>query len=219
MVNFLNNRPMGPNEPSLRGKESCATSHKNEEKVDPADPQTPDVGPSHPSDFCLDQELSELYRTTARQLFRYGLLLSRNVGLVEDAVQETFLKFHVQREQRGAIQDQKAWLFRVLHNYILDQQKSHSTKMSVDLKAAYECADKAQSPERVFQYSEAMRLALALLSPREMQCLQLRAEGFSYKEIAGILVIEPGTVGALLTRSSEKIRRAFGKEGLPCEAL
>ena len=218
MVKFLNKRSMGREEPTLQTPESCPTPRANGGSPGAIDSVGDTLTPPS-SGHCLDHELSELYRATARQLFRYGLLLSRNLGLVEDAVQETFLKFYIQREQRGQIQDQKAWLFRVLHNYILDQQKSHSSKMSVELDAAHEYADRNQSPERSFEYTEAMRLAFTVLSPREMQCLQLRAEGFSYKEIAGILVIEPGTVGALLTRSSEKIRKAFGQEGLPSEAI
>lgn len=166
----------------------------------------------------LEQELSELYRATAANLFRYGLLLTRNVGLAQDAVQETFLKYYIYRRQ-GELQAERAWLFRVLRNYILDQQKSHGTKMSVSLDAARDYQDGAHSPEKAFERSEAVNLALEILSPRELQCLQLRTEGFSYKEIAGILAIEPGTVGALLARSTDKIRRAFGEETVLCEAL
>ncbi|PSH02810.1 MAG: hypothetical protein CXZ00_15545 [Acidobacteria bacterium] len=165
----------------------------------------------------LEHELTELYLATASQLYRYGLLLTRNGSLAQDAVQETFLKYYAQLK-RGEVRDARAWLFRALRNYIFDCQKSVGTKMSVGLDAVRAHPDD-QSPEIAFERSEAMRLALDILSPREIQCIQLRTEGFTYKEIADILDIDSGTVGALLSRSSDKIRKAFGKELLPCKAL
>lgn len=166
----------------------------------------------------LDQEIVEVYRENAEALFRYALVIARNVGLAEDAVQETFLRYYAQRK-RGDIPGERAWLFRVVRNYILDDRKSSSSRTSVGIEAAHGYPDQSRSPEQAFESSEAMRLVMEILTPRELQCLQLRTEGFSYKEIAQILSIGSGTVGALLARSSEKIRRALGEEGLPCEAL
>jgi len=166
----------------------------------------------------LDQELSDLYRANAEAMFRYGLLLTRNVGLAQDAVQEAFLKYCIQRK-RGELNDDRAWLFRVLRNYILDSQKALGFRMSVGLEAASACQDTNNSPQQAVEHSEAMERVLKILSPRELQCVQLRAEGFSYKEIASILGIVPGTVGTLLARSAEKIRNEFGEEELPCEAV
>ena len=41
-----------------------------------------------------------------------------------------------------------------------------------------------------------------------MQCLQLRAHGMSYEEIARTLGVRAGTIGALLPRVYAKLRRA-----------
>jgi DNA-directed RNA polymerase specialized sigma24 family protein len=48
------------------------------------------------------------------------------------------------------------------------------------------------------------------LSPREIECIRLRTEDLSYEEIAGVLGLRPGTVGALLARAHGKIRKAVG---------
>jgi len=165
----------------------------------------------------LADELSELYRDIAGPLFRYALLLTRDPSQAQDAVQETFLKYYVQR-RRGETPEGRAWLFRVLRNHVIDQQKSAGAKRAVALEAVHDREDRTQSPHLAFECSEAMQLVLEVLTPREFQCLQLRAEGFSYKEIGDILTIGCGTVGALLARGSEKIRKAFAEEGLPCEA-
>ncbi len=185
---------------------------------DQSKPVTNVGSPEAAASWSLDNELVELYRANAEAMFRYALLLTRNVAMAQDAVQEAFLKYHIQRKQ-GELKDNRAWLFRVLRNFILDSQKSLGSKLSVGLEAARACHDTSYSPEQAVEYSEAMQLAIKILSPRELQCVQLRAEGFSYKEISSILGIVPGTVGTLLARSSEKIHKAFGQEGLPCEAL
>ncbi len=170
------------------------------------------------SERSVAQELTELYESTAASLFRYGLVLTQNGSLVQDGIQETFLKYYLQR-LGGEPSPGRAWFFRVLRNYILDQQKSTGAKMAVSLEDVHPDQSSSGSPEHMVQRSQALRLALQVLTPREIQCLQLRREGFSYKEIASILGIRKGTVGALLTRSSDKIRKAFGEEGLPCEVL
>jgi RNA polymerase sigma-70 factor, ECF subfamily len=214
---FSRKRPRGADSPS-----TAASAWSNEADDIPFGALELPTGPAGSPDASaasspLHQELAELYQEIAGGLFRYGLVLTRNVSLVQDAVQEAFLKFYLQR-QKEEIDGPEAWLFRVLRNYILDQQKSFTEKMSVALEEAKDCHQGNDSPEREFERSEAMEKIVEILSPRELQCLQLRTEGFSYKEIAEILAVQPGTVGALLARSSDKIRRAFSREVQPCEA-
>jgi RNA polymerase sigma-70 factor (ECF subfamily) len=167
--------------------------------------------------LLLDQELSDLYRAEAESMFRYASLLTPNASLAQDAVQEAFLKYYVQRQQ-GQQKADREWLFRALRHYIVDSQKSIDVRLSVGLGAASACTDATCSPQRMVEYSEAMQRLFNILSPRELECIQLRAEGFSYKEIAAVLGIVSGTVGTLLARSSEKIRKEFGEEGPECEA-
>jgi len=54
-----------------------------------------------------------------------------------------------------------------------------------------------------------------MLAPREWQCVELRAEGFDYTEIATELAIRPGTVGSLLHRATEKLRIRLQKRERP----
>jgi DNA-directed RNA polymerase specialized sigma24 family protein len=41
-----------------------------------------------------------------------------------------------------------------------------------------------------------------------MECVRLRAEDLRYEEIAVVLGLQAGTVGALLARAHEKMRKA-----------
>jgi len=56
--------------------------------------------------------------------------------------------------------------------------------------------------------TQTVQAILSRLTPRELDCLRLRVEGFSYQEIAQALGIRPGTVGALLPRVYSKLRDA-----------
>jgi DNA-binding CsgD family transcriptional regulator len=49
---------------------------------------------------------------------------------------------------------------------------------------------------------------LSRLSPQELRCWTLRAEGLRYREIAEILEIRTGTVATLLVRAAEKLAAA-----------
>jgi RNA polymerase sigma-70 factor (ECF subfamily) len=52
-----------------------------------------------------------------------------------------------------------------------------------------------------------VREALALLSPQERQCLELRAEGLRYREIADIMALDISTVTTYVDRAVRKIAR------------
>jgi len=56
---------------------------------------------------------------------------------------------------------------------------------------------------------EQLRLAIGSLSPQQRSCLHLRAEGFRYREIAGILGINPSTVGEFLQRAVKRLRKVL----------
>jgi DNA-directed RNA polymerase specialized sigma24 family protein len=61
------------------------------------------------------------------------------------------------------------------------------------------------------QVTELLRdLAQMGLSPREIEAIRLRTEGLRYEEIASVLGLQAGTVGALLARAHGKIRKAIG---------
>ena len=167
---------------------------------------------------AIRQEVTEIYQTAGASLLRYALMLARNESLAQDAVQETFLRYYVRRVKGDPRPSSRGWFFRVVRNYIFDQHKSSSAKTSVSLDHAVACSDGRDSPEKVFEQSETVRKVFGLLAPRELECLRLRCEGFTYKEIAEILGIESGTVGALLARGANKVQQAFSKERDLCEA-
>jgi RNA polymerase sigma factor (sigma-70 family) len=82
----------------------------------------------------------------------------------------------------------------------------------VGIEAITQRADWRQDPEGSLLGKELAASLRVSLTPREMECLQLRMDGLCYREIAEVLRIRPGTVGALLARALRRIQKILGRE-------
>jgi RNA polymerase sigma-70 factor, ECF subfamily len=153
------------------------------------------------------EETIQAYQLHAGVLLAYMRRLTRDDALAQDALQETFLRFFLALVQGEQVQHHRAWLHRVARNYVCDTLRSATIRSAVSLEHAGEdrIRDERNTPggDRAADWIEAARL---LLAPREWQCVQLRAEGFDYTEIATELAIRPGTVGSLLHRATKKLQ-------------
>jgi RNA polymerase sigma-70 factor (ECF subfamily) len=158
----------------------------------------------------LRQETLEVYRACSGALTSYARRLTSDLELARDAVQEGFLRFFLVRMQGEIIRNPSAWLHRVVHNYICETVRSSAVQACVALDD--ETLGKAQVAPQTgnVEWEEAFR---ALLAPREFECLRLRTEGLDYSEIADAMSVRPGTVGALLHRVGQKMRRAVQRKG------
>ena len=156
----------------------------------------------------LELEIARAYEAYSTGLLRYALVTTRNRESAQDAVQEVFLRYFVSRSQGQTIQTPKAWLYRVLRNYLLDCLKS-SVNRETGMDTLRLIVDQNQDPEVSYHRRELARRVCALLAPRELECLRLRNDGFGYEEIAAILSVRSGTVAALLSRGQKKIRKAL----------
>jgi RNA polymerase sigma-70 factor (ECF subfamily) len=156
----------------------------------------------------LEQEVRRLHEENAAGMLGYGLVFCGSREAAQDAVQEAFLRYFVARLAGQQINAPKAWLFRVVHNYLLDEKRSGSHRMDVSLEELLNAPEPRRTPDAESARMESLWLALnRLLSPRELECVRLRAEGLQYMEIANVLGLRVGTVGALLTRAHKKTRK------------
>ena len=156
----------------------------------------------------LEQEVAALYAEHAGKLLRYAETLTRNRDAGRDAVQEIFLRYFAERRYGNRVENPRAWLYRVLHNHLLDRLDRASMKYEVSADCAEQVPDGQVDAEMVLQQTQTAQEIASRLTPRELDCLRLRAEGFSYQEIAQLLGVRPGTVGALLPRVYAKLRDA-----------
>ena len=129
----------------------------------------------------------------------------------EDVVQDVFLALfhHVARGRPRT--NLRGWIFRVGHNLALRHLKREARRRRVGAGLVSGWTVAAPSPEdRYASRQRQVRLAAAVsaLPARERRCLQLRAEGLRYREIARVLGLSLGTVANTLARALARLRRA-----------
>jgi RNA polymerase sigma-70 factor (ECF subfamily) len=113
--------------------------------------------------------------------------------------------------QKGhAVTNVRAWVFRVAHNLAIDQQRKKIRLEPMDPAVQGEASDPAPGADKNVLHDEKYRRlqqALASLSSQERHCLELRAEGLSYKEIADIVEMRIPTLVKYLGRTIKKLAR------------
>jgi RNA polymerase sigma-70 factor (ECF subfamily) len=167
-------------------------------------------------DSCSDAEIEviRLFDEYRNRLLRYILCFGLSVHDGEEIVQDVFLSLF-RHLQRGRPQDNlRGWLFRVAHNLALKaRQASHTRLDSEELSDAIagRQIDPSPGPEQLLASSQRQQWLLAVvhaLPVRDQYCLQLRAEGLRYREIAEVLGMSLGAVSISLTRSIARLARA-----------
>lgn len=162
---------------------------------------------------AIDQEVAALYDAHADGLLHYAALVLPAGEDARDALQEVFLRYFLERTCGGHIDNPRAWLYRVLRNYLLDWLDTAARKHEVPGVDVDEFPASTDDPEALMHQAEVAVQVCAALSDRELNCLLLRAEGLSYSEIADVLTLSVGTVGVYLTRAQKKMREAADKDG------
>ena len=156
-----------------------------------------------------------MYQDYAPRLIRYAVALCRSADLAGDAVQEAFYRYVAERNRGAEIADPRAWLYRTLRDELFRRRAAvaRDDAREVTPRHMASISDPADDLDARVERREIARELAALLSTREREALGLRGEGFSYLQIAAIMGLKIGTVGALLTRAHQKIRRTAGHSG------
>ena len=158
----------------------------------------------------LENAVVSAYESYSSELFAYAISIVHQHDAALDAVQEAFLRYFIELSYGRKVEHPRAWLYRVVRNYLLDRIGSAAVQREAPFPTGDRFREPSASPETILQQAQLARNLVSLLSPREMQCLRLRAEDLSYEEIAAVLDVRPGTVSALLTRAHKKLNGPGG---------
>lgn len=170
-------------------------------------PRLEQVGPLPELGSSFHDRFVELFETHFPRLFRYLNRLSGDRELAADVAQEAFVKLY----RRGSLPDApEAWLITVALNHFRNEKSTRSRRLRLLTPARGERVqgDPPPSPEQSAAAGDSrrrVRWALDQMAERERNLLLLRAEGYSYRDIAQVLGLKEASVGVLLARA----RRAF----------
>jgi RNA polymerase sigma-70 factor (ECF subfamily) len=153
----------------------------------------------------------ELFDTHFHKLYRYLDRLSGDPDLAADLAEEAFIKLY----ERGSLPDAStAWLISVAMNLFRNARSTRSRRRRLMTVARGEQvhADPPPAPDQAVVTDESrrrVRSTLDRLPEREQRLLLLRAEGYSYSEIAMVLELNAASVGTLLARAREAFREVY----------
>jgi RNA polymerase sigma-70 factor (ECF subfamily) len=159
----------------------------------------------------LELKVIELFDESRDSLLRYAVSLGLSTSDGEEIIQEVFLALfrHLQLGRDGS--NLRGWLFRVAHNLALKQRNASyklQQKRHPDGEIIYRQLDPTPNSEEQLMHSqrqERLRAVLQALPEQDRCCLNLRAEGLRYREIANILGMSLGAVSISLTRALARL--------------
>lgn len=153
-----------------------------------------------------DETFEHLFKTEYARLFRYLDRLSGEPDLAADLVQEAFIRLY----RRGTMPDRpQLWLVTVALNLFRNARSTRSRRLRL-LSRWTEAAEPAEPDTGASsENSTTVRAALDRLPPRERELLLLRAEGYSYREMAEALELKEASVGTLLARAKRAFRLVY----------
>jgi RNA polymerase sigma-70 factor, ECF subfamily len=160
------------------------------------------------SSSTLKQKVAEIFELLRDPVYRYSVRALGSAEEAEDLTQDVFLRLYESLHKGQAVGNIRAWVFRVAHNLVIDKQRKKVALEPFPSTVWDRTSDPAPgAEERVLAQEKyrSLQLALTRLSGQERQCLELRAEGLSYHEIAEVLEMRPPTLVKYLGRIIRKL--------------
>ena len=160
---------------------------------------------------ALEREILSLYDSWRLPLLRYSISFGISVADGEDIIQETFLALFDHLRKGRSRDNLRGWIFRVTHNLALKRRQLHRKQtafISVESYRPEEYLSDELDPEEIAIQGERRAYLVAIykaLSEDDRLCLQLRAEGLTYREIAHVVGVSLGTVSNSLGRSLSRL--------------
>lgn len=160
--------------------------------------------------------MTDLFERYHVELFAYLLRLVNDREMAQDLVQETFLNAWRARRRSGAIQNPRAWLYRIATNLALNAVKRRRRFAWLPWFAVKETLPTHQATADECGTRDAVETALRALPVTYRAPLLLYAQyGFSVAEVAETLGISAGAVKTRLYRARELFRQAYAREVAP----
>jgi RNA polymerase sigma-70 factor (ECF subfamily) len=160
--------------------------------------------------MTVREDVEQIYAAERENIYSYLLYFGIPAGRAQELAQDTFLKLYQKMSRGEIIENPRAWLYRVAHNFAL---KFHEREPAFDeLDPNFKAHEAAPDPERRLIDRErraALASAMRDLSPQQKNCLHLRVQGLRYREIAETIGISNSAVGEFLRRAVARLKEAM----------
>ncbi len=165
--------------------------------------------------------LSNLYELSIDVLYDYGTRVTEDSNLVEDAVQDLFLKLWNKRTQLPEVSSVKAYLYTSLRNTLLKKlerhyNKQHHSDEEINSNETSKSIDEvwSENEEKEFRQENLIR-AIQQLPKKQQEIVYLVYScGFSYAEIEDILSVKNQSLRNTMSRAIKNLKVLMNKSEL-----
>lgn len=161
--------------------------------------------------------LEALYRKYFNDLYHYGMRMSKDIDLVEDAIQETFLNIWKYRSKMTTPQSEKAYVLRAYRNQLIQLFRTRSKTIYKEEVIRFDfdvsMEQKVIEGEDATTITARINKALGELTTRQREIVYYRFfEGLSYDDIAEIMNMQTRATYKLAARSIIALRQILGSK-------
>lgn len=147
------------------------------------------------------KEFADRVRGCERRLYRVARTMVKNYADCEDAVQEALVKAWAKRALLRRSEYFETWLIRILIN---ECRTIYRRRKTVEVELNERMAETQEHNGALMELPEGQRIVI------ELHCV----EGYSVREVAGMLRMPEGTVKWRLKAARERLRTQLEREGL-----
>jgi RNA polymerase sigma factor (sigma-70 family) len=161
---------------------------------------------------------SYFYKKYVEDLFAYGMRFTFDQKLVEDCIQDVFIKLYDNRSKLSKTVHVKLYLFIALKNTIFDFYKKDKAHFHLDtmepvFTPEYNIEEQMIANEQENERREKMNHLLDLLTPRQREVIYYRyVEGIELNDICKLMNMNYQSIQNLVQRSIKKIKSSFAEK-------
>ncbi len=158
----------------------------------------------------IEETVAGLFDDHRPGLLRYLSSMGLPMADAEEVVQEAFLALFDHLVRGRPRYNLPGWLYRVAHNQGLRRRERNGRQISIPGPTE---RVETRTPEDEFharEHQSKLRYALERLPESDRRCILLRAEGFRYRQIAGVTGLSLGGVALALKRALNALAEGEG---------
>jgi RNA polymerase sigma-70 factor, ECF subfamily len=155
----------------------------------------------------------DLYERHLEEIYRYIYYRVPDAVTAEDLTEEVFMRAWQklpETQKKNAVQNFRAWLYRIAHNRTVDYLRSAKKQIYSNLEDSVHLIEVSQTPETLLQkqqQGDILAQAIAGLDDSMQQVILLRfVNQCSHAETAHILGLQENHVRILQYRALKKLR-------------
>jgi RNA polymerase sigma-70 factor (ECF subfamily) len=165
-----------------------------------------------------DRDVAELYRRHAPALHRRCASIVGNQDEARDLVQETFARYLSARGRWRAGGMPFAVLYRIATNAAIDRVRRRKTASEDELDAEAHVGDPGGAPRRIDSLHDLAFFTRGLSEDELTVAVLYHLDGYTQDGIAASLDLSRRTVGKILVRFEQHVRKRAQRAELPTPA-